>query len=1218
LDVERKAPVIAQQVWEQPSIRELADEEPCAGCADSDDDEPVEEIGDSQRAVSDIGGASEETVGEVTAVGAHDEDVDEDEVDEDVRVAVRLLIKGQPLTAVVDTGAFNLWMDKRTFDQHGGEEFEPVQSGATAVDGKPLEVMGQGRVSFVLWGRTFRGMRVRVMRSMPSHMLIGRKFLRKVGMVLDHRQGSGHFWAATRDGKARFSGSTSETPVLAGYDEAIAVVVELDVDSTILEMDLREFGGEKDREALRAVLWRHREVFRPVRGLAVGEEFVIHTKEGADLSTLDRPTYRKSPLERETERREVERLIQQGVLEPSTSPYGTNNVFVKKKLAAGETQPALRVTADLRALNAVTVGDAYPTEDVKEIVGWLATKRWFSVMDVRESYWNISLAPGSRELTAVKTVCGLFHYTRMTMGAKNAAAYLQRVMNVLFQDRRRKDVAAYQDDVSVGTETPGEHVDSLDVVLGRLVRKGLRLKLAKCSFGRESVEVLGHRVRFGEVVPSDRHLQAIRNFREPSNASELLRFLGLINFFSEFIESAADRMRPLYRVLDGTPWNRKKRKGATIRVPDWAARWGLEQRMAFEDLRTEMGRPEFLVPARPGADKRMVTDASRYGFGAVLLQLEGARGWQPVGFASRKLTGGEPRWTTTERECGAVVFGLRKFRHLLHGERFTVVTDHTALGWLMNLREPRERLARWIIGIQEMDFAVMYAPGNGDLMAVPDALSRDTMERDLVFCAKCLESVGAVDEEATGAGIELDEMVREQGKEFGPAAGAMRRDEAIVELEDGLLAKVSDDGRVRVIVPASLKERVLGIVHGSKTHGHWGTGRTAARLGRRYYWVGMFADVAEHVHACLACRLVRERRPGRQARMMRYHPTRRFEVVAMDLCEISPTSRSGMKKVLVIGDLFTRFMLAVPVGDELASTVARVLLDRWVLLFGPPERILSDKGKTFVGNVVANLCKMVGVKKIFTSPYHPQTDGCVERWNRTLCEDLRKFVLAEDEWDQHVAMSTFRYNTSVHSATGQTPYRGMFGVDAFDFDAGLGLQLRLDEEPTDLPTSLARLHEDMLRGGLRSRDRAARHYDRAVDETMYQEGDRVLVYHPPALTERGRKLRVPWLGPYVVKERLSAVGYVLESVLGGKRARVHVNRLRKIDSETLQETEDPREGMWPDTRRVLRGLVDERMGQAGAEFKVRSRGRSGFTWRKEEDLPDIAVKAYRMSRESGP
>jgi hypothetical protein len=153
----------------------------------------------------------------------------------------------------------------------------------------------------------------------------------------------------------------------------------------------------------------------------------------------------------------------------------------------------------------------------------------------------------------------------------------------------------------------------------------------------------------------------------------------------------------------------------------------------------------------------------------------------------------------------------------------------------------------------------------------------------------------------------------------------------------------------------------------------------------------------------------------------------------------------------------------------------------------------------------------------------------------------------------------------------------MFGVDAFDVDSGLGLRPRLVEEPTDLPTSLARLHEDM---------------------------------------EHGRKRRVPWLGPHVARERQSAVGYVPESVVAGKRARVHVNRLRKSDLETLQETEDPREGMWPVTRRVLRGLAGERMGQGGAEFKARSCGRAGVTWKKEEDPPDIAVKAYRMVRES--
>jgi RNase H-like domain found in reverse transcriptase len=141
----------------------------------------------------------------------------------------------------------------------------------------------------------------------------------------------------------------------------------------------------------------------------------------------------------------------------------------------------------------------------------------------------------------------------------------------------------------------------------------------------------------------------------------------------------------------------------------------------------------FLVPARANAKKRLCTDASKYGLGAALLQWEEERGWLPVGFASRKLKGAEPRYTTTKKENLAVVFGLRKFRHCIYGEKFEVITEHIALTWLLALRDPKERLAQWIVEMQTYGFDVLYERGDGELMAVPDALSRDTMDKDIVL-----------------------------------------------------------------------------------------------------------------------------------------------------------------------------------------------------------------------------------------------------------------------------------------------------------------------------------------------------------------------------------------------------------------------------------------------------------------------------------------------------
>jgi hypothetical protein len=173
-----------------------------------------------------------------------------------------------------------------------------------------------------------------------------------------------------------------------------------------------------------------------------------------------------------------------------------------------------------------------------------------------------------------------------------------------------------------------------------------------------------------------------------------------------------------------------------------------------------------------------------------------------------------------------------------------------------------------------------------------------------------------------------------------------------------------------------------------------------------------------------------------------------------------------------------------------------------------------------------NLRARAGVAKIFTSGYHPQCNGMVERFNRTMAADLAKTILREESWPEYEATCVFTYNNSVHSATGETPYRAMFGVDCFEFDAGINLWMGLDDEPEDLALRLAEIHERLHDKSLSARNAAGRVYDRAVKETSFAIGERVFVFHPPGLIEEGRKVLPPWMGPYVVTEKLSEVAYL--------------------------------------------------------------------------------------------
>jgi RNase H-like domain found in reverse transcriptase/Integrase zinc binding domain len=225
-----------------------------------------------------------------------------------------------------------------------------------------------------------------------------------------------------------------------------------------------------------------------------------------------------------------------------------------------------------------------------------------------------------------------------------------------------------------------------------------------------------------------------------------------------------------------------------------------------------------------------------------------------MGFASRKLKSAEPRYTTTEKENLAVVFGLWKFRHCLYGEKLEVITDHIGLAWLLALRDPKERLARWIVEMQTNDFDVLYERGDGELMAVPDELSRDTIDKDIVLCHRCLEAVDAVCEDGsrTEEGTRREEhesksrekdvvtvaaMAAAQAEAYGDGAALMRNEDRLRD-EDGLICQVFGKGDVRMLVLPALRSKVLNLVHGNWLSGHWGILRTAARVRCRYYWPG--------------------------------------------------------------------------------------------------------------------------------------------------------------------------------------------------------------------------------------------------------------------------------------------------------------------------------------------------------------------------------------------
>lgn len=182
--------------------------------------------------------------------------------------------------------------------------------------------------------------------------------------------------------------------------------------------------------------------------------------------------------------------------------------------------------------------------------------------------------------------------------------------------------------------------------------------------------------------------------------------------------------------------------------------------------------------------------------------------------------------------------------------------------------------------------------------------------------------------------------------------------------------------------------------------------------------------------------MAEDRQPGRQAALEILHPKRSFGQVAFDVQTISPRTKAGNIKVLAVIDVFTRFVRPKPISEEKADIIAKALVEEWISLFGPMEQTLSDGGTALVGTVLKDLTEVLGISGVKARSLHPQANGTVERRNRTLARNIASSIAAGDsDWDEHEALSCFRYNTGVCAATGMTPFQALFGVDTFEHGA---------------------------------------------------------------------------------------------------------------------------------------------------------------------------------------
>jgi Reverse transcriptase (RNA-dependent DNA polymerase). len=398
--------------------------------------------------------------------------------------------------------------------------------------------------------------------------------------------------------------------------------------------------------------------------------------------------------------REVTEMEQAGVIEPSQSPWSSPVVIVRKK----DGKP--RFCIDFRRINQISEKDAYPLPQVQATLDKLRGATYLSTLDLKNGYWQVPLTPESKAITAFTVPGrGLMQFRVLPFGLHSAPATFQRLLDRVLGPELEPNVFVYLDDIIIVSKTFNDHLKLIREVCQRLRHARLRLNIEKCRFCVNQLKYLGHLVDHRGIHTDPDKIDAIRTLKAPTNIREIRRFLGTVSWYRRFIKNFSRTARPLTQLLH------KKAK--------W--KWTEEEEIAFQTLKQHLITAPVLACPDFGRPFTLQTDASEYGLGAVLTQ-EIDHKERVIAYASRTLNNAEKNYSVTEKECLAIIWGIRKMRPYLEGYHFTVLTDHQALKWLQKIDSPTGRLARWALELQQFDFEIKYRKGSTNQVA--DALSR--------------------------------------------------------------------------------------------------------------------------------------------------------------------------------------------------------------------------------------------------------------------------------------------------------------------------------------------------------------------------------------------------------------------------------------------------------------------------------------------------------------
>lgn len=820
--------------------------------------------------------------------------------------------------------------------------------------------------------------------------------------------------------------------------------------------------------------------------------------------------------------KEIDRLVSIGVLEPvQYAEYASPIVPVLKR------NGSIRLCADYSiSINKQLVIEQYPLPTAQELFSQLHGGSQFSKLDLTQAYSQFVLDEASQKLTCINTHRGLFKYTRLAFGLSSAPAIFQRAMDCLLSGL--EGVVCLLDDILVTGVDKTQHLQRLRTVLERLQDAGLTLQKSKCVFFQNQVEYLGYTIDKNGLHKSPQKVKAIVEAPVPTNVAKLQSFLGLVNYYRNFVPNASTILVPLYKLLQkGCKWE-----------------WNQEQDDAFRIIKNCLASDRVLAHFNPKAKVVLTVDASPYGLGAILSQIDVDGTERPVSFASRTLNSAEKKYSQIQKEATAIIFGVRRFHQYLYGrsDPFILRTDHKPLlsifGFQRGIPEvSANRLQRYAMFLSGYNYSIEYIRSNANSA---DYLSRASLPELVEAEARArAEQPGTsddvVDDRASYVCFVTDGTLPVTLREVRACTD---EDVVLKKVKDFILngwpPKLSDPGIKpyfccrtqlscesgcimrghKVVIPEKLQGKILLELHKS----HLGVVKTKAEARARLWFPGIDEAIEKMIGSCRVCIQLRPA-PGRAPLAVWPHPDQPFQRIHIDF--LGPIN--GLN-YLVIVDARTKWVEAYNMKSTSSSAVISTLSE-FISRFGLPQTLVSDNGTAFVSAEFNSFCVSNGIMHVTSPVYHPASNGQAESYVKVVKRGIKSCILQgnrKDICEKLLFKYLFDYRNSVHSTTGFSPAQLVFGRK-------LRSRLDLINPVTAAPSS------SVLANHVRDKQCLQSEQYGGKNEQLFTEGDKVLykIYND--------KLN-PWRKGVILKV-IGKVTYLVKDGLTSLACKRHKNQL---------------------------------------------------------------------------